>query len=306
MAARTLFVSGLPKDATVQAVRDFFAQYGTVTVRLMEARPRAAQPESLGRGGAAGPTRGGFVDFADSDRATHALLLNEQWVALRPGEGVVRVPYGTAGATRLRVNIAAPDRRRPRDADAHATGADLPPIVLPEAATFHLSPVAPSPHDPLQVLLAGLPTAELTEAVQQLRVLAESDPVLTRALLDRNPQLRRAVCLIMQHARQLPDVLPPEATSEPPAEAPRVAAPVAATAAAPTVGSSASAGAKASDDAATAGSSNGALVEALSSMTPEEIADLMSVTEAELSLKDPETAAITRMLQAELLRLAGA
>jgi hypothetical protein len=180
--------------------------------------------------------------------------------------------------------------------------------VLPEAATFHLSPVAPSPHDPLQVLLAGISTAELTEAVQQLRVLAESDPVLTRALLDRNPQLRRAVCLIMQHARQLPDVLPPEATSEPPAEAPRAAPPVVAAAGAtPAVGSSASAaGAKTSDDAASAGSSNSALVEALSSMTPEEIADLMSVTEAELSLKDPETAAITRMLQAELLRLAGA
>ena len=92
-----------------------------------------------------------------------------------------------------------------------------------------LEPLVPgssicAPTNPVQAALASMPIATLYEAVEQLRAFAADNPAAAEKLLAGNPQLRLAVVLVMQHAKVLPETLPPEATA---ALAPSPVAPVA-------------------------------------------------------------------------------
>ena len=68
--------------------------------------------------------------------------------------------------------------------------------------------------DPLQASLLRAPEHELREAVEQLRVLCAEQPERAKMLLETFPQLRRAVCMILQKDEKLPIPLPPEAFIE--------------------------------------------------------------------------------------------
>lgn len=87
---------------------------------------------------------------------------------------------------------------------SHSSSTSAPPAPHIRRSTF----------DPLQASLLRAPEHELSEAVEQLRVLCAEQPDRARMLLETFPQLRRAVCMILQKEEKLPIPLPPEAFIE--------------------------------------------------------------------------------------------
>lgn len=248
-------------------IRDLFERCGRVlNLRFVDPEKESVPvPQQRGRNAKKNDTHIGFCDFTDEASARTCVdRLNG---------------FMLDAAHRLRVVLS--ERKRPRE-----DGTDGDPVGEPFLRDSALLPA----DDPIQQQLVKMDVAELYEAVEQLRVLCIEKRSQAAALLEVNPQLRYAVTLILQHAGHLPKDLPPEASQAIATRAkPKVEQVVV----------------KREEDAAsTAMDAQTAAIEAMKTMSPGEIRDIMDLTEADFKALDAETAIQMRLLRDQILLIA--
>lgn len=197
-----VFFSNLPKEYPQAAIRELFARCGHVVSLRMSSgdknrkqRPASA-PDEL--------TTSGLIEFSDEASANAAIGTYNGFMIDTP-----------RGPTRLRVVASNTNRRRQRIDESNPEGAAAAAASASSGAAsigrFTSDLTAFRTGDPLAAALDEIPAHELAEAVEQLRVLASEAPQRARSLLDTFPQLRRAVCLVLQKNGKLPNPLPPQA-----------------------------------------------------------------------------------------------
>lgn len=235
-----IFFTGLPKNYPTQSIRDLFSRCGNVVSMKLSTRT-STNNAGGGRTITDAITQSGLIEYPD-EASQQAAIASFNGCSIDTPRGAVRIRVGassgmTGGERRGRggptIGAGGGMMTNPSN-DASAGGAaryvesdlaysEAEIIAQQQQQNYrsvnnnnnnHMMMNAGAKRDPLQMSLRAAPPQELSEAVEQLRVMCLEQPDRARILLDTFPQLRRAVCMILQREDKLPIPLPPEAFVE--------------------------------------------------------------------------------------------